>query len=280
MKYLVLLMVIFGCAQSMNAQEPLLSQPKIVVLPKSLGGVDALTLMKKDSLVQTTVAAIKRVLVERKLELADLEQLIGNADFNRSLMAGLNADPNALLASAADADVYVEFDVQIVQEGRGRKAKINFNVKEAATAKVLGAGTGNSESNPTNDIGGLCASAVNNEIDRIMEQIRSYWDDLPKYGKPMIVTISFQNTKVNSELPSGQYIDEVLEDWIKNNSKTYRIGTSTDNTITFSPVYVDHIKYDSPSKFGREIRKLFDKTLGMKIKLQNTGKSIRIEEQN
>lgn len=279
MKYLVLLLVIFNCVLSMNAQEPLLSQPKIVVLPKSLGGVDALTLMKKDSLIQTTVAAIKRVLVERKLELADLEQLIGNADFNRSLMAGLNADPNAMLASAADADVYVEFDVQIIQEGRGRKAKINFNVKEAATAKVLGAGTGNSESNPTNDIGGLCASAVNNEIDRIMEQIRSYWDDLPKYGKPMIVTIAFQNTQVNGELPSGQYIDEVVEDWIKNNSKTYRMST-TDKTMTFSPVYVDHIKYDSPSKFGREIRKLFDKTLGKKIKVQNTGKSIRIEEQN
>jgi hypothetical protein len=264
---------------TIKAQEPMLSQPKIVVLPKSLGGVDALTLMKKDSLVQTTVAAIKRVLVERKLELADLEQLIGNADFNRSIMSGLNADANAMLASAADADVYVEFDVQIIQEGRGRKAKINFNVKEAATAKVLGAGTGNSDSNPTNDIGGLCASAVNNEIDRIMEQIRSYWDDLPKYGKPMVVTIAFQNTQVNGELPSGQYIDEVVEDWIKSNTKTYRMSV-TDKTMTFSPLYVDYIKYDSPTKFGREIRKLFDKTLGMKIKLQNTGKSIRIEEQN
>jgi hypothetical protein len=48
--------------------------------------------------------------------------------------------------------------------------------------------------------------------------------------------------------------------------------------MTFSPVYVDYIKYDSPSTFGRDIRKLFDKTLGMKIKVQNTGKSIRVEE--
>ncbi|MFZ9743401.1 MAG: DUF6175 family protein [Chitinophagaceae bacterium] len=279
MKFILLLLTSMILSHTLTAQEPMLSQPKIVVLPKSLGGIDALTLMKKDSLIQTTVAAIKRVLVERKLELADLEQLIGNTDFNRSIMAGLNADANAMLASSADADVYVEFDVQIVQEGRGRKAKINFNVKEAATAKVLGAGTGNSDSNPTNDIGGLCASAVNNEIDRIMEQIRSYWDDLPKYGKPMIVTIAFQNTQVNGELPSGQYIDEVVEEWIKNNSKTYRMST-TDKTMIFSPVYVDYIKYDSPSKFGREIRKLFDKTLGMKIKVQNTGKSIRIEEQN
>ena len=278
MKYIFLSTIVFLSSLFMSiAQEPMLSQPKIVVLPKSLGGVDALTLMKKDSLVNTTVAAIKQVLVERKLEVADLEGLIGNADFNRSLMSGLNSDQNAMLASSADADIYVEFDVQIINEGRGKKAKINFNVKEAATAKVLGAGTGNSDALSTGDVGSLCTMAVNNQIDRIMEQIRSYWEELPKYGKPMIVTIAFTKTLVNSELPTGQYIDEVVEDWIKKNSKTYRMSV-TDKTMTFSPVYVDYIKYDSPSTFGRDIRKLFDKTLGIKIKVQNTGKSIRVEE--
>jgi hypothetical protein len=279
MKYILLIVICFNFFNELKAQEPILSQPKIVVLPKSLEGKDALTLMKEDKLINTTVAAIKTVLVERKLELADLEQLIGNADFNRALMSGLNSDANAFLASSADADVYVEFDVQIVQEGRGRKANINFNVKEAATAKVLGSGNGKSDSNPTNDIGSLCIAAVNNAMDRIMEQIRSYWAELPKYGKPMMVTIAFNNTAVNSELPSGQYIDEVVEDWIKSNTKSYRMSV-TDKTMSFSPLYVDYIKYDSPTKFGRDIRKLFDKTLGMKIKLQNTGKSIRIEEQN
>lgn len=279
MKYILLIVMCFNFFYELKAQERILSQPKIVVLPKSLEGKDALTLMKEDKLINTTVAAIKTVLVERKLELADLEQLIGNADFNRALMSGLNSDANAFLASSADADVYLEFDVQIVQEGRGRKANINFNVKEAATAKVLGSGNGTSDSNPTNDIGGLCIAAVNNAMDRIMEQIRSYWAELPKYGKPMMVTIAFKNTAVNSELPSGQYIDEVVEDWIKSNTKSYRMSV-TDKTMSFSPLYVDYIKYDSPTTFGRDIRKLFDKTLGMKIKLQNTGKSIRIEEQN
>lgn len=278
MKFILLLIVSMCFAHTVNAQQGL-TQPKIVVLPKSLGGIDALTLMKNDSLIQTTVAAIKRVLVERKLELADLEQSVNQADFNRAIMDGLNADANAMIASSADADVYVEFDVQIVQEGRGRKAKINFNVKEVATAKVLGAGTGNSDSNPTNDIGGLCASAVNNEIDRIMEQIRSYWDDLPKNGKPLLVTIAFKNTKVNSKLPSGQYIDKVVGDWMKKNSLSLRKNV-TNNTMIFNPIYVDYIKYNDPNDFGSDLRDLFSTTLGMEINLQTTGKSIRIEEQN
>jgi len=262
-----------------KSQEPILSQPKIVVLPKSLDGTDAFTLMRNDKLINTTATAIKTVLVERKLELADLEQLITNADFNKALMSGLSSDANAFLASSADADVYLEFEVQIIQEGRGRKVNINFNVKEAATAKTIGSAPGVSESNPTNDVGALCIIAVNNAKNRIMEQVRAYWAELPKYGKPMMVTIAFNNTKVNSELPDGKYIDEEVEEWIKKNTKSYRMSV-TEVTMTFSPVYVDYIKYDSPTTFGRELRRLFDKGLGMKIRLQNTGKSIRIEESN
>jgi hypothetical protein len=278
MKTIFLIIVTIITFSPIKAQEPILSQPKIVVLPKSLDGTDAFTLMRNDKLINTTATAIKTVLVERKLELADLEQLITNADFNKALMSGLSSDGNAFLASSADADVYLEFEVQIIQEGRGRKANINFNVKEAATAKTIGSAPGVSESNPTNDVGALCIIAVNNAMDRIMEQIRSYWAELPKYGKPM-VTIAFNNTKVNSELPSGKYIDEEVEEWIKKNTKSYRMSV-TDKTMTFSPVYVDYIKYDSPTTFGRELRRLFDKGLGMKIRLQNTGKSIRIEESN
>lgn len=279
MKTIFLIIVTIITFSPIKAQEPILSQPKIVVLPKSLDGTDAFTLMRNDKLINTTATAIKTVLVERKLELADLEQLITNADFNKALMSGLSSDGNAFLASSADADVYLEFEVQIIQEGRGRKANINFNVKEAATAKTIGSAPGISESNPTNDVGALCIIAVNNAMDRIMEQIRSYWAELPKYGKPMMVTIAFNNTKVNSELPSGKYIDEEVEEWIKKNTKSYRMSV-TDKTMTFSPVYVDYIKYDSPTTFGRELRRLFDKGLGMKIRLQNTGKSIRIEESN
>ena len=279
MKTIFLIIVTIITFSPIKAQEPILSQPKIVVLPKSLDGTDAFTLMRNDKLINTTATAIKTVLVERKLELADLEQLITNADFNKALMSGLSSDGNAFLASSADADVYLEFEVQIIQEGRGRKANINFNVKEAATAKTIGSAPGVSESNPTNDVGALCIIAVNNAMDRIMEQIRSYWAELPKYGKPMMVTIAFNNTKVNSELPSGKYIDEEVEEWIKKNTKSYRMSV-TDKTMTFSPVYVDYIKYDSPTTFGRELRRLFDKGLGMKISLQNTGKSIRIEESN
>jgi len=269
MKTIFLIIVTIITFSPIKAQEPILSQPKIVVLPKSLDGTDAFTLMRNDKLINTTATAIKTVLVERKLELADLEQLITNADFNKALMSGLSSDGNAFLASSADADVYLEFEVQIIQEGRGRKANINFNVKEAATAKTIGSAPGVSESNPTNDVGALCIIAVNNAMDRIMEQIRSYWAELPKYGKPMMVTIAFNNTKVNSELPSGKYIDEEVEEWIKKNTKSYRMSV-TDKTMTFSPVYVDYIKYDSPTTFGRELRRLFDKGLGMKIRLQTS----------
>lgn len=280
MKIIVLLMILFIPLSKINAQQgevPQLSQPKIVVLPKSLEGIDALTMMKKDPQINSAVAAIKQVLVERKLDVADLEQSVTNFDALRSQMAGLNADPNAMIASAADADVYLEFQMEI-QKGRSNKATINFNVKEVGTSKVLGASTGVSDESPSSDISALCRMAVNNAMDRIMEQVRGYWSELPKYGKPIMLTVSFVNKKVNDELPDGKYIDETVEDWIKDNSKSYRVGSSTDKSLSYSPIYVDYIKYDSPTKFGRELRKFFDKTLNIKIDLQTTGKSIRIQE--
>ena len=181
MKTLTALLVLAALTVSVHAQEQFLSQPKIVVLPKSVNGVDALTLMKSNDTVITAAAAIRKVLVDRKLEVGDLEQLASNADFNRSMMAGLNSDMNAVIASAADADVYFEFTYEVIQ-GRGIKAKVNFNVKEASTGKVLGSGIGNSDYTITSDFGSLCAIAINNEINSIMEQIRSYWVDIPKYG--------------------------------------------------------------------------------------------------
>jgi hypothetical protein len=276
MKTLTALLVLAALTVSVHAQEQFLSQPKIVVLPKSVNGVDALTLMKSNDTVITAAAAIRKVLVDRKLEVGDLEQLASNADFNRSMMAGLNSDMNAVIASAADADVYFEFTYEVIQ-GRGIKAKVNFNVKEASTGKVLGSGIGNSDYTITSDFGSLCAIAINNEINSIMEQIRSYWVDIPKYGKPIMLTIAFKNTEVNAELPTGQYIDEVVEDWIAANSKSYRPSSKTDKTIIYNPIHVDHVKYDKPTRFSRELRKLFDKTLGIKVDDQVTGKSIRIE---
>ena len=234
-------------------------------------------LMKTNSNINSAAAAIKQTLVERKLEVADLEGAVSNYDGLRASMKNLELDQNALLASAADADVYVEFTLELIKEGPTTKAKVILNVKESATAKTLGSSEGVSPSLATNDISSLCALAVNNCIERVMEQIRGYWSEVPQRGKPIMLTINTATTKINAELPNGKFIDGEIEDFLKKNAKTFRNSMSTDNTLMFNPVYVDYVKYDSPGKFGRDLRSFFSKELGMKINLKNVGKSIRIE---
>jgi hypothetical protein len=274
---LALILSGFASAFAQTAEIPQLAQPKLIALPRSLKQENPLELMKTNANINSAAAAIKQTLVERKLEVADLEGAVSNYDALRASMKNLEMDQNALLASAADADVYVEFTLELIKEGPTTKAKVILNVKESATAKTLGSSEGISPSLATNDISSLCALAVNNSIERVMEQIRGYWSEVPQRGKPIMLTINTANTKINAELPNGKFIDGEIEDFLKKNAKTFRNSMSTDNTLMFNPVYVDYVKYDSPGKFGRDLRSFFSKELGMKINLKNVGKSIRIE---
>lgn len=277
--FAALALILSGVASAFaqTAEIPQLAQPKLIALPRSLKQENPLELMKTNANINSAAAAIKQTLVERKLEVADLEGAVSNYDALRASMKNLDMDQNALLASAADADVYVEFTLELIKEGPTTKAKVILNVKESATAKTLGSSEGVSPSLATNDISSLCALAVNNCIERVMEQIRGYWSEVPQRGKPIMLTINTANTKINAELPNGKFIDAEIEDFLKKNAKTFRNSMSTDNTLMFNPVYVDYVKYDSPGKFGRELRTFFSKELGMKINLKNVGKSIRIE---
>ncbi len=258
-------------------ETPQLSQPKIVALPRSLQKENPLELMKTNANINSAATAIKQTLVERNLEVADLEGAVSNFDQLRATMQNVASDQNALLASAADADVYVEFTLELVKEGPTTKAKVILNVKESATAKALGSAEGVSPTMATNDISSLCSQAVNNCIERVMAQIRSYWEQVPKNGKPIMLTIATAKTKINAELPNGKYIDGEIEDFLKKHAKSFRNSMTTDNTLMFNPIYVDYVKYDSPGKFGRDVRTFFTKELGMKVNLKNTGKSLRIE---
>jgi hypothetical protein len=260
------------------AQEiPQLSQPKLVALPRTLAKENPLTLMQTDRNINSAAAAIKQVLIERQLEVVDLEGAAAQFDMLRAKMGNLAMDENALLASAVDADVYVEFTLDLVKAGPTTKAKVILNIKESATAKQLGSVEGMSTPSADPDIPSLCAQAVNNCIERAMEQVRKYWTEIPTRGKPCMLIISTKNTAVNDALANGKFIDGEVEDFLTKYTKSFRNSASTDKTLVFNPIYIDYIKYDSPAKFGRDLRSFFSKDLGLKAQIQNNGKSIQVQ---
>ncbi len=279
---LIYLSILLICTNLILAQDDQkVSMPTIAVLPKPVNGKDALTLLKDGNSIQSKAAnAIGQILKERLLTVIEPEQAINNFESMRASMPGLNSDNNAMIAAVSGVDIYFEFVVDIIKVGPAQKATVDIKVYEAATALGLAEGGGTSDAimPPDNDAGSLTKIAARNGMERILENVRQYWKQVPVKGKPIKLMINFSNTEVNAELPNGQYIDETIEDWIKANSKSYKIGYSTANTIDFTYIYIDYIKYDSPKLYGRELRKLFDKTLGMKIDLQSTGKLIRIQE--
>lgn len=252
-----------------------LGQPVLMALPSAMDGKDPLEQFTDDKNVQAAATAINQILVERKLEVRDLKQQIANFDRLRAKMNSLQGDPNALIAANAGADVYLEFAIEIISEGPGKKARVDINVKEAATAKLLGAGSGQSNAMLTSDISSLCQIAVNNCIDRIMEQIRGYWVEIPQNGKPVILTISTSKFQINQPIANGVRLDRELTKILKENTISYRREMSTESTLMFNPVYIDVTKYDDVEEFSYLIQDYLDK-IGLKYSPQIEGKSVEI----
>ena len=276
--YLILLLMLSNAYENYCQDKPKreLGQPVIMALPGSKDGKDPLTMFKEDPVIQAAATAINQVLTERKMEVRDLKQQIANFDRLRAKMSSLQGDPNAMIAANTGADVYLEFSLELIREGPGKKARVDITVKETATAKLLGAGTGTSSAMVTSDISSLAQIAVNNCIDRIMEQIRGYWADVPKTGKPVIFTMTSKSEALNRPTASGKRIDRELTAIMKENTISYRREMSTGKTIMFNPVYVDIYKFDDVEEFSYKIQDLLQ-TFGLTCNPQIEGKSIEIE---
>lgn len=272
----ILFVITFVVVKAQDQQQRQLAQPVLMALPAAMEGSDPLTTYKKNQDVQAAATAINQVLTERKLEVRDLKQQITNFDRLRSKMENLRGDMNALIAASSGADVYLEYSLEIVKEGPAKKANILINVKEAATAKMLGASQGVSEAVVTNDISSLATIAVNNCIDRVMEQIRGYWSEIPKRGKPIILTISSKKTDLTKIKSGSKRFDRELANLLKNNTYSYRREMSTKNTLQFNPVYIDAFKFDDLQDFADMIQDFME---GFKLDpdVGIEGKSIEIQ---
>jgi hypothetical protein len=253
-----------------------LGQPVLMALPTGIGNKDPLTTYQEYPEVQAVATSINQILTERKLEVRDLKQQLTLFDKLRSKMNTLNSDPNALIAANSGADIYLEFAIEIIKEGPGNKVRVDINVKETATAKLLGASSGQSDAIVTSDISSLCQIAANNCIDRVMEQIRGYWSEIPVNGKPVLITFSSKNTELNKITYNGKKFDRELTNALKILTISYRREMSTSNTIQFNPVYIDAFKYDDVEEFSYAIQDFLD-MFALTYNAQIEGKSIEIE---
>lgn len=259
-----------------DSKDRQLAQPVLMALPSALEGMDPLTTYKKNMDIQAAATAINQVLTERKLEVRDLKQQITNFDRLRSKMDNLRGDMNAMIAASSGADIYLEYGLEIVKEGPGKKANVIINVKEAATAKLLGASQGVSDAVVTNDVSSLASIAVNNCIDRIMEQIRGYWSEIPERGKPILITISSKKTDLTKVKSGSKKFDRELTSFLKKTTISYRREMSTKKTMQFNPVYIDAFKYDDVQEFADGLQD-FMEPYGLDADVEVEGKSIEMQ---
>lgn len=255
-------------------------QPTLIAFPRVPStdlGKDAYTYFNENSHVQQTVAAIQTVLGERKVQYKGFAQAMQDVKKKEMQNKGLSIDPNALIAMQSGADIKLVFTTEVTNEGPFTKVRVSIEVEEVATSKGLGTVLGTSDNVATNDLSGLCISAVNNCIDRLLATVQSFWQDIPTEGKPARIIISSVENDLTGDI-NGQYFQDVVNDLLKSNTISYKPDNESDHIMEYT-CNVDLTKYTQIGDFAREMRKLLgDLVKPAKVKVNTEGNAlIRIE---
>jgi hypothetical protein len=169
------------------------------------------------------------------------------------------------------------FTTNVESKGPAKKVRVSIEVEQVAASEGLGSVQGVSEEIVTNDISGLCISAVNNCIDRVLASVKAKWDLIPTEGRPVRIYVSSQETDLTGDV-NDQYFTDSMDDLLKKITISYNNKGATEKQMTYE-ANIDLIKYESVNDFAKEIRKLLtDMVKPVKPKVKMEGNAfIRIE---
>jgi|GEM_PF-759231 len=255
--------MLWACVNAYSqAQQRQIAQPKLIAFPRvppEAQGVDAYTYFSQNNHVQQTVVAIQTVLGERGAQYRGFEQAMQDLKKKEMQNKGLAGDPNALLAMQSGADIKLVFTTNVESRGPLKKVRVSIEVGEVATSLGLGSAQGVSDELATNDISGLCITAVNNCIDRVLSTVQTYWQQVPTKGKPVRVLISSEEADLAGDV-NGQYYTDAMDDLFKKITISYQNDVASDHTMEYT-ANVDMMKYEQIGDFSREIRTLVNDLL-------------------
>lgn len=268
--------VLFAQAPQRQIQPPtFIAIPRVP--PGSPEGLDSYTYFKQNAHVQQTAVAIQTVLGERGVKYRGFEQAMQDLKKDEMTVKGLSADLDAIAARQAGADIKMVFTTNVESKGPAKKVRVSIEVEQVAASEGLGSVQGVSEEIVTNDISGLCISAVNNCIDRVLAAVKAKWDLIPTEGRPVRIYISSQETDLTGDV-NDQYFTDSMDDLLKKITISYNNKGATEKQMTYE-ANIDLIKYESVNDFAKEIRKLLtDMVKPVKPKVKMEGNAfIRIE---
>ena len=275
-------------AIDLPAQQDLLLQPTIMVIPFIKEGNDLRSVFESDSSkhIRVAMAKVKNAFDTAQIKTVDLKSMIQRIDNDRILTHNSRNDLKSGVIHYSGIDIFIEVEAQIVETSRGNSVTVILNAYDAFSGNALANGLGHSPKFYTQNFEKLSEKALDTFLEKFVISAKLTLEDFEKNGRSITLNIGIEKgvkMDMDSEIGNtGNLLSDVIEDWLDTNALNSQFNIQG---ITATKMIVTEIKIpqiDSktkrnyrPSKFAKALLQYL-KSLGIECSRDVQGTNIFI----
>lgn len=273
MKNKLLALFILLCTTcSVVAQNNNVVQPKIMVVPYVVEGVDIRQTIESDPNIRIVLSKIREAFDNRGFTTVDFESKLKSQTANNALSQTAQQDLKAMVIQGSGADIYVETEYIYDDSEAGSSVKVLMKACDVSTGNSFANKDAFSGLFRTSDVGRLAGAAVEKVADDFLVTLQNKFSDIVTNGRSIIVDFKVgENSSVtlNNEY-NGEELADLLADWMADHSfkNNYHIQGTTELEMIFDDVRIPLLDANGRNyninQFDREIRQYL-RTLGIQV---------------
>ena len=215
---------------------------KIMVVPYTKQNEDVRTVLDENPHIRTAVSMVKEAFDQRGWSTVDFVANLRAAQANAAFTSDRQSTFKSDLLTTSGADFYVQADVQITTDESGTNTVLNLTAFETHTGASFSNKTGTSKFT-SSDYEKLIKKAFEGIQEEFLNTLMVKTDEIREIGRACMVEFNLDEnagTDFDSELASGEYLNELIEDWISTNAYKGRANLSgiLDNKMIFDEVRI------------------------------------------
>lgn len=243
----------------------------------------------EDSELGQVISKLGEVMIKYGYSLKDAEQEIknvyarsseDNVTMSSTTGASIAENPLDMIKRRAKMDIIIQIDWKINREEGGKSSSFTLEAFDSYTSKRIATTTGVGKTSSAS-VPSLLESAVKSRIKEFDKQMMSYYNDLNKNGREILLTVKcWDNWDNNLESEFGDDYDELLDciqKWLRKNTinASFNLSDATENFAQFEqvriPLYNSEGEALDARGFATMLRKYLIKNLGITSKVMTRG---------
>lgn len=243
----------------------------------------------EDSELGQVISKLGELMIKYGYSLKDAEQEIknvyarsseDNVTMSSTTGASIAENPLDMIKHRAKMDIIIQIDWKINREEGGKSSSFTLEAFDSYTSKRIATTTGVGKTSSAS-VPSLLESAVKSRIKEFDKQMMSYYNDLNKNGREILLTVKcWDNWDNNLESEFGDDYDELLDciqKWLRKNTinASFNLSDATENFAQFEqvriPLYNSEGEALDARGFATMLRKYLIKNLGITSKVMTRG---------